>query len=67
MLEETKDIVFANIDFYRLNPIQNIVVWEGKCLRLNWEEIIPKDKLSYIISNPPFVGASGVSKPNKNY
>ena len=63
MLEETKDIVFANIDFLPLKSYTNIV--EGNALRLNWEEIIPKDKLSYIIGNPPFVGANGVSKTQK--
>lgn len=63
MLEETKDIVFANIDFLPLKSYTNIV--EGNALRLNWEEIIPKDKLSYIIGNPPFVGANGVSKAQK--
>ena len=63
MLEETKDIVFANIDFLPLKSYTNIV--EGNALRLNWEEIVPKDKLSYIIGNPPFVGANGVSKAQK--
>ena len=56
MLEETKDIVFANIDFLPLKSYTNIV--EGNALRTDWETIVPKDKLHYIIGNPPFVGHS---------
>ena len=56
MLEETKDIVFANIDFLPLKSYTNIV--EGNALRTDWETIVPKDKLNYIIGNPPFVGHS---------
>lgn len=56
MLEETKDIVFANIDFLPLKSYTNIV--EGNALKIDWETIVPKDKLSYIIGNPPFIGHS---------
>jgi methylase len=63
MLEETMSIVYSNIDFLPIKSYSNIV--EGNALRLNWEEVVPKDKLSYIIGNPPFVGANGVSKSQK--
>ena len=56
MLEETMSIVYSNIDFLPIKSYSNIV--EGNALRLNWEEIVPKEKLSYIIGNPPFVGHS---------
>ena len=56
MLEETMRIVYSNIDFLPIKSYSNIV--EGNALRLNWEEIVPKEKLSYIIGNPPFVGHS---------
>ena len=56
MLEETKDIVFANIDFLPLKSYTNIV--EGNALEIDWESVVPKDKLNYIIGNPPFVGHS---------
>ena len=56
MLEETMSIVYSNIDFLPIKSYSNIV--EGNALRLNWEEVVPKDKLSYIIGNPPFVGHS---------
>lgn len=64
MLEETKDIVFANIDFLPLKSYTNIV--EGNALEINWETVVPKDKLSYIIGNPPFIGARLMSKEQKN-
>lgn len=54
MLEETKDIVFANIDFLPLKSYTNIV--EGNALEIDWGTVVPKDKLSYIIGNPPFLG-----------
>jgi len=63
MLEETMSIVYSNIDFLPIKSYSNIV--EGNALRLNWEEIVPKEKLSYIIGNPPFVGANSVSKSQK--
>lgn len=28
----------------------------GNALRIDWEEVIPKEKLNYILGNPPFVG-----------
>ncbi len=34
-------------------------------LAIDWEEVIPKDKLSYILGNPPFVGARIMSKGQK--
>jgi methylase len=63
MLEETKDIVFANIDFLPLKSYTNIV--EGNALKIDWETIVPKDRLSYIIGNPPFVGHQWQTKEQK--
>lgn len=63
MLEETKDIVFANIDFLPLKSYTNIV--EGNALEINWESVVPKDKLNYIIGNPPFIGARLMDKEQK--
>ena len=55
MMQETTKIVRTQMDFLPLTSRANIV--EGNALRLNWEEIVPKDKLNYIMGNPPFVGA----------
>ena len=63
MLEETTDIVYTNIDFLPLKSYTNIV--EGNALEIDWETVVSKDKLSYIIGNPPFIGANGVSKAQK--
>ncbi len=29
---------------------------QGNALRIDWETVVPKDKLSYILGNPPFLG-----------
>jgi len=29
----------------------------GNALRLDWETVVPKERLSYILGNPPFVGS----------
>ncbi len=55
MMKQTEDIVHMNLDFLPLKSYVNIV--EGNALRLDWSEVVPKDKLDYIMGNPPFVGA----------
>lgn len=55
MLKETEDIVAHQIDFLPLKSYANIT--EANALRLNWEDVVPKEKLNYIMGNPPFVGA----------
>ena len=63
MLKETEDIVAHQIDFLPLKSYANIT--EGNALRLNWEDVVPKGKLNYIMGNPPFVGYSLQSKEQK--
>ena len=55
MMQETKEIVYTTKEFLPLSSQANIK--EGNALRLNWEDVIPKTKLNYIMGNPPFVGA----------
>ena len=55
MLKKTEDIVHMSLDFLPLKSYTNIA--EGNALRLNWEDVVPKNKLDYIMGNPPFVGA----------
>lgn len=55
MLKETEDIVAHQIDFLPLKSYANIT--EANALRLDWQTVIPKGKLNYIMGNPPFVGA----------
>ena len=63
MMKETEKIVQVDLDFLPLKSYTNIV--EGNALRIDWEEVVPKDKLSYILGNPPFVGARLMSKEQK--
>ena len=64
MLEETKSIVYGfNDDFLPLKTYVNIT--EGNALRINWNEVIPATKLSYIMGNPPFVGTKLMNKKQK--
>ncbi len=63
MLEETADIVYTNIDFLPLKSYTNII--EGNALEIDWETVVPKDRLSYIIGNPPFLGYSLQSPKQK--
>lgn len=64
MLKETEDIVNMSLDFLPLKSYANIV--EGNALRTDWETVVPKDKLDYIMGNPPFVGARLMSKEQKD-
>ena len=54
MMKETEDIVNMNLDFLPLRSYANII--ECNALRIDWNEFAPKDKLSYVMGNPPFVG-----------
>lgn len=60
MMNETEDIIHDNLDFLPLKSYANIV--EGNALRIDWESVVPKDKLNYIMGNPPFVGHQWRSK-----
>ena len=64
MLAETEQIIKHDIDFLPLKANANI--HEGNALRIDWETVVPKDELNYIIGNPPFVGARWMSKEQKN-
>ena len=54
MLRETEKIIKRDIDFLPLKSYTNIV--EGNALRVDWESVVLKEKLNFIIGNPPFVG-----------
>ena len=55
MMKETEDIVHMSLNFLPLKSYTNIT--EGNALEINWEDVAPKYKLSFIMGNPPFVGA----------
>lgn len=62
MMQETEDIIHMSLDFLPLKTNANIV--EGNALRMDWEDVISKDKISYIMGNPPFVGY-GLQSPEQ--
>ena len=64
MMKETEEIMNTNLDFLPLKSYANIV--EGNALRTDWETVAPKDKLDYIMGNPPFVGARLMGKEQKD-
>lgn len=63
MLKETMEIVKSDINFLPLKAYDNIV--EGNALRVDWESVVLKDKLNYIMGNPPFVGAKLASETQR--
>ena len=64
MMKETEEIVHSKIDFLPLTSYANII--EGNALQLDWETVVPKHQLSYIMGNPPFVGARLMSQEQKD-
>ena len=63
MLTETEHIIHHDIDFLPLKSYTNI--HEGNALRIDWETVVPKAHLNYIIGNPPFVGYAYQTKEQK--
>ena len=64
MLVETERIIHQDIDFLPLKSYTNIQ--EGNALRIDWESVVPANKLNFIMGNPPFVGARWMSKEQKS-
>lgn len=67
MWEKTRNRLSSNSklsDFLPLETYENI--FEGSALSVNWEEVIPSTECSYIIGNPPFIGAKIMSKEQRN-
>ena len=64
MMKETENIIHQEMDFFPLKSYTNIV--EGNALRMDWNEVVPAQELSYIMGNPPFVGYSLQSKEQKD-
>ena len=54
MMKETEDIIHQSMDFFPLKDYQGIT--EGNALRIDWAKVVPVERLSYIMGNPPFHG-----------
>ncbi len=63
MMQQTREIVSVTEDFLPLKSAGHIV--EGNALRMDWNEVVPADKLSYIMGNPPFLGYQYQTKEQK--
>ena len=63
MMKETEAIVLMSLDFLPLKTNASII--EGNALRINWEDVVPKQQVNYLMGNPPFVGYSLQSKSQK--
>ncbi len=42
--------------FARLPLVKSATIVHDNALRIDWNEVVPKERLSYILGNPPFVG-----------
>ena len=64
MMKQTEDIIHMPLAFLPLKTYVNIV--EGNALQMDWESVVPKYELNYIMGNPPFIGAQLMDKNQKN-
>lgn len=64
MMKETAKIIEKDLKFLPLHTYANII--EGNALRIDWESVVPKNDLNYILGNPPFVGYAYQSKEQKD-
>jgi hypothetical protein len=51
--------------FVRIPLTAAASIHNANALAIDWESVIPKDGLDYILGNPPFLGASVMSKEQK--
>lgn len=63
MMRETEEVVHMSLDFLPLKSYANII--EGNALRVDWESVVPKHELNYIMGNPPFVGFTYMTAAQK--
>ncbi|MDR0515772.1 MAG: hypothetical protein LBH25_01860, partial [Fibromonadaceae bacterium] len=51
--------------YARLPLTQSATIVHGNALMIDWESVVPKKELSFILGNPPFVGYSNQSEEQK--
>ena len=51
--------------YVRLPLTRSATIIHGNALRMDWEDVVPKSELSYIMGNPPFVGHKNVTTAQK--
>ena len=52
--------------YARLPLTQSATIVHGNALRIDWETVVPKNELSYILGNPPFVGSKMMSEEQRD-
>lgn len=65
MKTESEYLLTKGVDDY-LPLKSNVNIVEGNAVLMDWEEVVPKTKLTYIMGNPPFVGARLMNQEQKN-
>jgi len=50
----------------RLPLKKSAKIIHGNALRINWEEVVAKEELSYILGNPPFIGSRIMNSEQKD-
>lgn len=63
MMKETEEVVHTSLNFLPLTT--NAYIVEDNALRIDWESVVPKYELNYIMGNPPFVGYTYQSTQQK--
>lgn len=69
LIDHQMNLRFADefgIPFVRLPLRDSSTIVHGNALRMNWENVVPKHELSYILGNPPFNGARWMTKEQKD-
>ena len=60
MMKETEDIVHMPLEFLPLKT--NATIVEGNSLRIDWNDVVPKEKLSYIMGNAAVIYSLNTEK-----
>lgn len=63
MMKETEELVHIQLDFLPLKTYTNIK--ECSALDIDWNNVVPAYRLSYLMGNPPFVGGMYMSEKQK--
>ena len=63
MMQQTESIVHMQLDFLPLKNYANILC--ANALRTDWNKVVKKEELNYIMGNPPFVGYGLQSESQK--
>jgi len=64
MMKQTEDVVHMNLDFLPLKTYANI--HENNALRVDWDTVVHRSQLKYIMGNPPFIGARLMEQTQKD-